>query len=155
TRTRARRSSRSRRRAPLTTRAHRAAFGGRGPEIAGLAIIVVGAIAGLAVYADGTGRLGEAFDDFAAWSVGLLRYVAPILAIILGFAGLRRSRNEEDSLRIGVGTILLIASVAGILHLTRGQPLLEDPTEELARAGGTVGVVVGGALAALAGRGGA
>jgi DNA segregation ATPase FtsK/SpoIIIE, S-DNA-T family len=140
----------------VTTRVHRAAFSGRGPEILGLGLIVFGVLTGLAVFFDATGGLGELTVDATGWAVGLLRYAAPFALVGLGLAVLRgRGGDEEDAIRLGVGLALLLVSVAGLLHLTRGQPVLDDPTETIARAGGALGIVVGGGLARVAARGGA
>jgi S-DNA-T family DNA segregation ATPase FtsK/SpoIIIE len=153
------RSSRTRtrtsRRPPVSTRVHKAAFAGRGPEITGLVLIVVGVLTGLAVFFDATGRLGSMLVDASGWSVGLLRYVVPWLLVVLGAVVLRTRRDEDAAVRMAVGLGLLVVALAGLLHLTRGQPVLDDPSEAIARAGGALGIVVGGGLASIAAPGGA
>ena len=139
----------------MSTRVHKAAFAGRGPEITGLVLIVVGVLTGLAVFFDATGRLGSALVDATGWSVGLLRYVVPWLLVVLGAVVLRTRRDEDAAVRMAVGLGLLVVALAGLLHLTRGQPVLDDPSEAIARAGGALGILVGGGLASIAAPGGA
>ena len=151
----ARSRSRSSRRAPVSTRVHKAAFAGRGPEITGLVLIVIGVLTGLAVFFDATGRLGSMLVDASGWSVGLLRYVVPWLLVVLGAVVLRTRRDEDAAVRMAVGLGLLVVALAGLLHLTRGQPVLDDPSDAIARAGGALGILVGGGLASIAAPGGA
>jgi S-DNA-T family DNA segregation ATPase FtsK/SpoIIIE len=139
----------------VSTRVHKAAFAGRGPEITGLVLIVVGVLTGLAVFFDATGRLGSALVDATGWSVGLLRYVVPWLLVVLGAVVLRTRRDEDAAVRMAVGLGLLVVALAGLLHLTRGQPVLDDPSDAIARAGGALGILVGGGLASIAAPGGA
>ncbi|MCU0272286.1 MAG: DNA translocase FtsK [Acidimicrobiales bacterium] len=139
----------------MSTRVHKAAFAGRGPEITGLVLIVVGVLTGLAVFFDATGRLGSALVDATGWSVGLLRYVVPWLLVVLGAVVLRTRRDEDAAVRMAVGLGLLVVALAGLLHLTRGQPVLDDPSDAIARAGGALGILVGGGLASIAAPGGA
>ncbi len=116
---------------------------------------MVGVLTGLAVFFDATGRLGSALVDATGWSVGLLRYVVPWLLVALGAVVLRSRRDEDAAIRMAVGLGLLVVALAGLLHLTRGQPVLDDPSEAIARAGGALGILVGGGLASIAAPGGA
>ncbi len=143
---------------PSTThRAVESAFGRHTNELIGLLLVVVGVIVGLSVYADLAGPIGSAIDDAGAVLVGRLRFLAPIGLILGGVALVRaddvagkNGADDEPGLRMVLGAVLLAVAVGGLLHLLGDQPGVGDGPGALGRAGGALGLLVGGALAGLA-----
>jgi len=128
----------------------RAAFAGRGDEILGLVLVVGGLLTGLSVYLERAGLFGRALDSGLAWSVGSTRVALPVAMVGTGLAMFReRSEFGEISRRMPVGLGMAVVSVTGILHVARGRPGLDDGADGLGRAGGLVGVGVGGGLEAV------
>ncbi len=128
----------------------RAAFGGRGDEILGLLLVVGGLLTGLSVYLERAGVLGRLLDSGLGWSVGSTRVLLPVAMVGTGLAMFReRSEFGEISRRLPVGLVMAVVSVTGILHIARDRPGIDDGADGLGRAGGLVGVGIGGGLEAL------
>jgi len=128
----------------------RAAFGGRGDEILGLLLVVGGLLTGLSVYLERAGVFGRLLDSGLGWSVGSTRVLLPVAMVGTGLAMFReRSEFGEISRRLPVGLVMAVVSVTGILHIARDRPGIDDGAEGLGRAGGLVGVGIGGGLEAV------
>ena len=128
----------------------RAAFGGRGDEILGLLLVVGGLLTGLSVYLERAGVFGRLLDSGLGWSVGSTRVLLPVAMVGTGLAMFReRSEFGEISRRLPVGLVMAVVSVTGILHIVRDRPGLDDGADGLGRAGGLVGVGIGGGLEAV------
>ncbi|HEV3401358.1 MAG TPA: DNA translocase FtsK [Acidimicrobiales bacterium] len=129
-------------------------MGGHGPDLAGLTLLTLGVVAAFGVYGDLAGPAGRALQRGAANAVGDGHVVVPPALVALGGAVLIR-RPREKGARLAVGTLLLAAATAGLLHLVGGSPALSAPLRELRSAGGVVGSVVGEPLRAVLAAGGA
>ena len=128
----------------------RAAFGGRGDEILGLLLVVGGLLTGLSVYLERAGVFGRVLDSGLGWSVGSTRVLLPVAMVGTGLAMFReRSEFGEISRRLPIGLVMAVVSVTGILHIARDRPGIDDGADGLGRAGGLVGVGIGGGLEAL------
>jgi len=128
----------------------RAAFGGRGDEILGLLLVVGGLLTGLSVYLERAGVFGRLLDSGLGWSVGSTRVLLPVAMVGTGLAMFReRSEFGEISRRLPIGLVMAVVSVTGILHIARDRPGIDDGADGLGRAGGLVGVGIGGGLEAL------
>jgi len=128
----------------------RAAFGGRGDEILGLLLVVGGLLAGLSVYLERAGVFGRLLDSGLGWSVGSTRVLLPVAMVGTGLAMFReRSEFGEISRRLPVGLVMAVVSVTGILHIARDRPGIDDGADGLGRAGGLIGVGIGGGLEAM------
>jgi DNA segregation ATPase FtsK/SpoIIIE, S-DNA-T family len=129
----------------------RQAFAGHGHDVWGVALIALGLLAGLGIYADMAGPLGAGLADAFGALVGGLRVLAPIGLVVGGALLLRGPRDAADAsghrvVRLVVGTILVVVAVAGLLHLLRGHPESGAPLDDIAHAGGYLGIAVGGPL---------
>ena len=129
----------------------RQAFSGHGHDVWGVALIALGLLAGLGIYADRAGPLGAGLADAFGALVGGLRVLAPVALVLGGALLLRGPREVEDqarhrTARVVVGTTLIVVAVAGLLHLLRGRPQSGAPLDEIIHAGGYLGIVVGGPL---------
>ena len=134
----------------VVRRMARAAFGGRGDEILGLLLVVGGLLTGLSVYLERAGVFGRVLDSALGWSVGSTRVLLPVAMVGTGLAMFReRSEFGEISRRLPVGLVMAVVSVTGILHIARDRPGIDDGADGLGRAGGLVGVGIGGGLEAL------
>ncbi len=134
----------------------RQAFVGHGHDVWGVALVALGLLTALGVYGDLAGPLGRGLDDAAGALLGGLRILVPPLLVGGGALLLRGPRNSDDparhrTARLVVGTALILVSVAGLLHLTRGRPEWGAPLADLAHAGGYVGVAAGAPLQRLVG----
>ncbi len=114
----------------------------------------------LGIYGGLGGFVGTAFRRAAGVSVGWGRLaVPPALAAagVLLISG-RHGTEEEDERSAAVrilGGCLVMAALAGILHLAAGRPTWGDGLADFEDAGGYLGFASGGALAWLAGVAGA
>jgi len=128
------------------------AFKGHGRDVAGVAITVLGAVAGLGLYGDLAGPLGRGLASLLLMLVGLLAYVVPAVMVVGGVLLLRRRDDQEPtSLRPVVGGVLLAFAGAGLLHLVTGGAGLGAPTDELESSGGYVGALLTAPLTGLLG----
>ncbi len=117
----------------------------------GVALIALGLLAGLGIYADMAGPLGGGLADAFGALVGGLRILAPIGLVVGGALLLRGPRQGDDAashhtVRLVVGTGLIVVAVAGLLHLLRGRPESGAPLDDIIHAGGYLGIAVGGPL---------
>jgi S-DNA-T family DNA segregation ATPase FtsK/SpoIIIE len=135
----------------------RAAFDGRGHDVWGLVLVVLGIVTALSVYADLAGPLGRNVRDATGLLVGLLRVLVPPVLLAAGVLLIRGVGDEDDevadeSLRTAVGAVLVLVALAGFCHLFGGRPSLDDPNraEVFGDAGGLLGLAVAGPLASFA-----
>ena len=123
-------------------------------DLWGLGALLVGLLTAVSVWVGAAGAVGGVLDDGLAVAIGLLRVVVPLGLVAIGIALIRGGEvDEDDAERIAravVGGLLLVVSLAGLLHVLRDRPGIDDPVGELGAAGGAVGLVVGGPLHAAA-----
>lgn len=132
-----------------------------GRDIWGLACLVAALLVAGSVWFSAVGVVGEAVDRAFATVFGLVRVALPVGLAALGFVTIRSSRrgprrgddaqpdrgDEVDSLAPTlVGGVLVVVCATGLLHLARGRPGIDSPSEELGAAGGLLGTAVGGFL---------
>ena len=128
------------------------AFAGRGNEMLGLSLVLGGLLAGLSIYLEQAGPVGDVVDGAAGWTIGVIKLVLPVLMVVTGLAMFReRSECGEITKRLPVGVFLGLVGVAGLLHLSRGRPGISDGVDELGEAGGILGLSAGGGLRAAIG----
>lgn len=142
--------------APLS-RAVGRAFDGHGADVAGLACIVAGIVAALGVYGDFAGPVGDGLDWLAGAAVGVAKYALSPALIVLGIVlvvGPNRAdesgtSGDDQLVRVAVGSVLMAASVATLLHIGRGTPAWADGMDQISDAGGIVGYLLGAPLHAV------
>ena len=126
---------------------------GHTADFVGVGAILLGLLAAASVWAGAAGVIGEGLDDLLALGLGLLRVVIPVGLVALGVALIRGDDVEEEEAervaRAAVGGLLILVSLAGLLHVFRGRPGIDDPVGEIGAAGGVVGMAIGGPLHAL------
>src|SRR4051812_5100019 len=123
-------------------------------DAAAIAAAVVGVLAALGVYTTAAGPLGHGLDVALGAALGRGRFLVP-LACFGATAALLLRRSDDESerhgLRVGIGAVLVVVSVTGLWHLAAGQPTTLDGLNDLQHAGGVLGALTGGSIAALAG----
>ena len=128
------------------------AFAGRGNEMLGLGLVLGGLLAGLSIYLEQAGPVGDVVDGAAGWTIGVIKLILPVLMVVTGLAMFReRSEFGEITKRLPVGLFLGLVGVSGLLHLSRGRPGIGDGVDELGDAGGSLGLSAGGGLKAAIG----
>jgi S-DNA-T family DNA segregation ATPase FtsK/SpoIIIE len=130
-------------------------------EVQGLLLIAAGVLLALALYTGTTGLVGDLLADVTGWLVGLARYLSPLAFLWLGWHRLRtapmpRTRSRRKRARRlepaqGAAWALLFVAAFSILDLIGGRPWNGSTVAELSRAGGQVGVRIGGTLESLLG----
>ena len=118
--------------------AFREHLGERRRDIGGLALIVLGVLAGLGTYADAAGPVGEFLEAVALGLFGLVGYATPVLLTWFGLLVVIGRPGPEVG-RIAVGSVVLLLGVLGGLHLLAGTPDPGDGMRALWRAGGLLG----------------
>ncbi len=132
----------------------RQAFAGHGHDVWGVALIALGLLTGLGVYGDLAGPLGAGLADASGALVGGLRVLAPVALVAGGALLLRGPRDSDDpsrhrTVRVVVGTAVVVVAVDGLLHLLGGHPDWGAPLQDVIDAGGYVGAAVGNPLQGL------
>jgi DNA segregation ATPase FtsK/SpoIIIE, S-DNA-T family len=122
----------------------------------GLALIGAGLLVAFGVYLDLAGPVGDAVDTAVGAAVGLVKLVLPLGLVAAGILVLRADDPADagDDLdhrgaRLLLASGLLVVATCGLLHIARGEPGLADGVDDLGAAGGGLGLVLGGPLAAL------
>jgi S-DNA-T family DNA segregation ATPase FtsK/SpoIIIE len=129
------------------------AFDGRGHDVWGIVFVVLGLVAGLGIYADAAGSLGEALADATGWAVGVVNILVPILAVLFGYLLMRgTAENGRGTETVGtlVGGVMALVAIEGFCHLFGGRPDLRAGAEALGDAGGVLGWVIAGPLTRVA-----
>jgi S-DNA-T family DNA segregation ATPase FtsK/SpoIIIE len=127
------------------------ALDGHAGDVVGLLLVALGLVAGLGVYADAAGPAGRWLDDAAGTLVGWGRLLAPVALVGAGVLLVRGEPDEDDPgarSHVWVGGLLLAVAGCGLLHLAGGRPGLDAPTDDLAAAGGLLGIAAAGPLTA-------
>jgi S-DNA-T family DNA segregation ATPase FtsK/SpoIIIE len=114
----------------------------------GLLLLALAVVAALGIYADLTGPVGRFLRDLAGLLFGWGRLALPIALAGVGFA-LLQGRPRQEPARVVIGTLFLVTSGVGLVHLFHGTPKWTDRASELRDAGGLVGALVGEPLRGL------
>jgi DNA segregation ATPase FtsK/SpoIIIE, S-DNA-T family len=116
-------------------------IGERRRDIGGLALVVLGVLAGLGTYADAAGPVGEFLEAVDLGLLGLVGYVVPVLLTWFGLLVVIGRPGPEVG-RIAVGAVIGLLGVLGGLHLLAGAPDPSAGMRTLWQAGGLLGWVV-------------
>ena len=130
------------------------ALGGHSGDLVGLLCLAVGVVAGMGVYADAAGPIGRGLDTSIGSVVGWGRLFVPVALLAGGVLLVRGAPTVDDGepdpgprSYLWVGGLMVAIAGCGLLHLLRGRPGLDAPTDELVDAGGLLGVAAAGPLA--------
>ncbi|MDH2903907.1 MAG: DNA translocase FtsK 4TM domain-containing protein [Actinomycetota bacterium] len=100
------------------------------------------------------GLAGRGVNEGLKATFGVGRVAVPVLLIGLGVV-LVTGRVQVERARFLWAVSLALVAVSGMGDIAQGRPSLRAPLAELGRAGGWLGVAVGGSLARFIGPGGA
>ncbi len=104
---------------------------------------------GLGLYTGATGVLGQWLAQATGVLFGLARFLGPPLLLAAGFQMLRtssRRRRRKPDYGQWLAWGSLVAAGFCLLDMLGGRPYWTSPVEDLSRAGGWVGVAIGGTL---------
>ena len=117
-------------------------------------LLIVGGLFVTLAEVGALGPVGHGISRALALALGVGRFALPVMLLGLGTA-LIIGNLEVDWPRLGWGVSLGLIGFCGIGDLTGGRPSFHATTKSLARAGGWLGVGVGGGLHKAVGIGGA
>ncbi|WP_346030779.1 FtsK/SpoIIIE family DNA translocase [Dermacoccus barathri] len=93
------------------------------------------------------GMFGDIVHAVAAGTFGVIAYVLPVVFIGMGLHMFRHPRGHQPTHRMSIGLGILALGSTGIAHLVGGRPAAGD-VDAVRDAGGVLGVISGGPLAA-------
>ena len=114
----------------------------RAGELFGMLFMVLGVLLSLSVYVSVVGPVGRGLDTSLRWTVGLGRYVLPIVCLGLGVTLLKRV-SIEHRVRLTFGWLVVSIALLGVLHVFLAANELEISLGALEGAGGWLGWLVG------------
>ena len=115
-------------------------------------LFLIGLLAALAEIS-ALGPVGRVVNEGLKLAFGVGRVAIPIVLVGLGVV-LLSGRIEVDRARFVWGMALALVSVSGLGDVTEGRPHWGASVAQMGRAGGWLGVAVGGSLTHLIGVGG-
>lgn len=93
-------------------------------------------------------------QQFDAWTFGGLfgrvAFGLPVVMLLLAIWLFRHPASVHDNTRIGIGLALLLVTVSALCEIFSSSPQPSDGIDELAKAGGVIGWMVGAPLVAVA-----
>ena len=92
--------------------------------------------------------VGQAIRTAAVDAFGSLAWVIPVLAVLLAWRFLRHPDRNTETVRASIGWTALLLGAAGLIHMAKGTPRPSDGEHAVRAAGGFVGYVMSGPLAA-------
>ena len=116
----------------------------------GLGLLTLGAAIVLAasLWARMGNAVGRAIHTAAVDAFGSLAWVIPVLAVLLAWRFLRHPDRNTETVRASIGWTALLLGAAGLIHMAKGTPRPSDGAHAMRAAGGFVGYVMSGPLAA-------
>ena len=123
-------------------------LGRQADDVWGVALLVVGLLAGLGIWLDLAGPAGSALGSTSGVAMGWARLLVPVAVGAVGLA-LVWGRPRAEPGRMALGGVLALVAVAGLGHLLGGAPRWDAAGDDLRGAGGYAGVIIAGPLRAL------
>ena len=114
----------------------------RAGELMGMFFMVLGVLLSLSVYVSVVGPVGRGLDTSLRWTVGLGRFVLPLICLGLGVALLKRV-SIEHRVRLTFGWLVVCVALLGVMHVFLAASELEVSLGALEGAGGWLGWLVG------------
>ena len=116
-------------------------------------LIGAGVVFGLGLYTGTTGFVGRGLTSGSGAVFGLARFLLPIILIAAGWQVLRSKKRKRkkskvilDYVTAFLPWVTLGAAVFCVLDLIGGRPYWGSPVADLSRAGGWLGVWIGGSI---------
>jgi uncharacterized membrane protein len=107
----------------------------------GLILVVVGLLTALGIFFNRTGVFGRAVRFVTSALLGRGSVGVPLAFIAVGWV-LIRGRSHEEPIPVAIGSMFLIVSGAGLLHVRHDSLPWSTPVAVLRRGGGLLGMAV-------------
>ncbi len=115
-------------------------------DLWGLLLIGLAAVVGASVWLDIAGPIGRAIDDGAHWVIGAGALILPAALVVAAVALMLDVRHDPAvRTRVLIGVAIIAAGMLGLVHVLAGNP---SDWQGRTIAGGIIGAVLGGSLAA-------
>ncbi len=92
--------------------------------------------------------VGRAIRTATVDAFGSLAWVIPVLAVLLAWRFLRHPDRNTETVRASVGWTALLLGAVGLIHMAKGTPRPSEGAHAMHEAGGFVGYLMSGPLAA-------
>ncbi|NCV75470.1 hypothetical protein EBW23_05995, partial [bacterium] len=115
---------------------------GRGHEFGGIALVCLGILLFMSVYAHIAGPVGRGLNTLLSWTIGVGRYVIPVLVIGAGVAFIKRT-EVQHRVRLAFGWAVFSTAVLSEVHILKGGGSIHAEMNALSSAGGWMGWLIG------------
>ena len=115
---------------------------GRGHEFGGIALVCLGILLFMSVYANIAGPVGRGLNTLLSSTIGLGRFVIPVLVIGAGVAFIQRT-EVQHRVRLAFGWAVFSTAVLSEIHILKGGGSINAEINALSSAGGWMGWLIG------------
>jgi len=115
---------------------------GRGHEFGGIGLVFFGILLFMSVYARMAGPVGRGLNALLSSTIGVGRFVIPVLVIGAGVAFVRRT-EVQHRVRLAFGWTVLSIAMLSEIHILRGGGSIQAQVNALSKAGGWMGWLIG------------
>ncbi len=115
---------------------------GRGHEFGGIALVCLGILLFMSVYARMAGPVGRGLNALLSSTIGVGRFVIPVLVIGAGVAFIKRT-EVQHRVRLAFGWTVLSIAVLSEIHILKGGGSIHAQVNALSGAGGWMGWLIG------------
>lgn len=115
---------------------------GRGHEFGGIALVCLGILLFMSVYANIAGPVGRGLNTLLSWTIGVGRFVIPVLVIGAGVAFIQRT-EVQHRVRLAFGWAVFFTAVLSEIHILKGGGSINAEIHALSSAGGWMGWLIG------------
>ena len=114
----------------------------------GLLTLGVAIVLAASLWGRMSNTVGRAIHTAAVDAFGSLAWVIPVLAVLLAWRFLRHPDRNTETVRASIGWTALLLGAVGLIHMAKGTPRPSDGADAMHEAGGFVGYLMSGPLAA-------
>ena len=115
---------------------------GRGHEFGGIALVCLGILLFMSVYANIAGPVGRGLNTLLSSTIGVGRFVIPVLVIGAGVAFIQRT-EVQHRVRLAFGWAVFSTAVLSEVHILKGGGSINAEMNALSSAGGWIGWLIG------------
>jgi len=115
---------------------------GRGHEFGGIGLVFLGILLFMSVYAGMAGPVGRGLNALLSSTIGVGRFVIPVLVIGAGVAFIKRT-EVQHRVRLAFGWTVLSVAVLSEIHILKGGGSIHAQVNALSGAGGWMGWLIG------------
>jgi S-DNA-T family DNA segregation ATPase FtsK/SpoIIIE len=115
---------------------------GRGHEFGGIALVCLGILLFMSVYANIAGPVGRGLNTLLSSTIGVGRFIIPVLVIGAGVAFIQRT-EVQHRVRLAFGWAVFSTAVLSEVHILKGGGSINAEINALSSAGGWIGWLIG------------